>query len=85
VLAALHDLSLAALFCDTVHLITDGHIVAGGHPRSVITTETIRHAYGADVLIIDHPETGTPHLIPRRFDPGLPNAAHPLARPTHPE
>jgi iron complex transport system ATP-binding protein len=66
VLAALHDLSLAALFCDTVYLLTDGRVVASGEPRKVITTETVRHAYGADVLIVDHPETGTPHLIPRR-------------------
>ena len=66
VLAALHDLSLAALFCDTVYLLTDGHIIAGGPPQTVITAETVGHAYGADVLIVDHPETGTPHLIPRR-------------------
>jgi iron complex transport system ATP-binding protein len=70
VLAALHDLSLAALFCDTVYLLAGGRIVAGGHPRTVITTETVSHAYGADVLIVDHPETGTPHLIPRRSQPG---------------
>jgi iron complex transport system ATP-binding protein len=70
VLAALHDLGLAALFCDAVYLLTDGHIVASGPPRTVITTETVRHAYGADVLIVDHPETGTPHLIPRRTLPG---------------
>jgi iron complex transport system ATP-binding protein len=66
VLAALHDLSLAALFCDHAYLMADGRIVTGGPPSQVITTETIRHAYGADVLIIDHPETATPHLIPRR-------------------
>ena len=66
VLAALHDLSLAALFCDTVYLLADGRVVADGHPEKVITTETIHHAYGADVLIVRHPETGTPHLIPRR-------------------
>ena len=66
VIAALHDLSLAALFCDTVYLIADGRIVTGGPPRAVITPETVRHAYGADVLVIEHPETGTPHLIPRR-------------------
>jgi iron complex transport system ATP-binding protein len=66
VLAALHDLSLAALYCDTVYLLADGLIVTGGRPESVITTEMIRHAYGADVLIVEHPETGTPHLIPRR-------------------
>jgi iron complex transport system ATP-binding protein len=66
VLAALHDLSLAALFCDTVYLLADGRVIANGRPETGITAETIRHAYGADVLIVRHPETGTPHLIPRR-------------------
>ena len=37
VLAAIHDLSLAALFCDTVHLLGGGRIVAGGPPESVLT------------------------------------------------
>jgi iron complex transport system ATP-binding protein len=67
VLAAIHDLSLAALFCDTVHLIAGGQIIAGGPPASVITAEMVQYAYGTDVLVIEHPETGTPHLIPRRF------------------
>jgi iron complex transport system ATP-binding protein len=69
VLAALHDLSLAALFCQTVFLLADGQIVAAGPPGTVITPATIRAAYGADVLVIEHPETGTPHLIPRRIQP----------------
>ena len=66
VLAALHDLSLASLFCDTVCLLSDGVIVITGPPKAVITAEIVRHAYGADVLVVEHPETGTPHLIPRR-------------------
>jgi iron complex transport system ATP-binding protein len=68
VLAALHDLSLAALFCDTVHLLSDGRIIAAGTPEQVITSEILRHAFGAEVLIVRHPETGTPHLIPRRTE-----------------
>jgi iron complex transport system ATP-binding protein len=74
VLAALHDLSLAALFCDSVHLLAGGRIVAGGRPGSVLTPAKIRQAYGADVLVIEHPETGTPHLIPRRTATGNPSA-----------
>jgi iron complex transport system ATP-binding protein len=79
VLAALHDLSLAALFCDTVYLLADGVVVTGGTPEAVITVETVRHAYGADVLIVEHPETGTPHLIPRRSTVSLaaPLSMHP--------
>lgn len=84
VLAAIHDLSLAALFCDAVHLIAGGRLVAGGPPESVITPDTIRLAYGTDVLVIEHPETGTPHLIPRRArstDHAAPGTAHPLVPP----
>jgi iron complex transport system ATP-binding protein len=84
VLAAIHDLSLAALFCDTVHLIAGGKLIAGGPPQSVITADIVRRAYGTDVLVIEHPETGTPHLIPRRArstDPAAPGSAHPLVPP----
>lgn len=66
VLAALHDLSLAGLFCDTVHLLAAGKVVAAGPPGLVITPAIIGDTYGADVLIIPHPEHGTPQLIPRR-------------------
>jgi len=78
VLAAIHDLSLAALFCDTVHLIAGGKLVASGPPEAVLTAGRIRAAYGSDVLVIQHPETGTPHLIPRRArvaGPASPDAA----------
>jgi iron complex transport system ATP-binding protein len=69
VLAALHDLSLAALFCQAIHVLCAGQLVAAGPPAVVLTPETILQAYGADVLVIDHPDTGTPHLIPRRIQP----------------
>jgi len=77
VLAALHDLNLAALFCDTMHVLADGHLIAAGSPAEVITPEIVRAAYGADVLIVDHPDTGTPQLLPRR----LADTSRPLARP----
>ena len=66
ILAAIHDLSLAALFCDTVHLLADGQLITGGPPGQVLTAAAVRAAYGTEVLIVAHPETGTPHLIPRR-------------------
>ena len=69
VLAALHELSLAALFCEAIHVLRAGQIVAAGSPADVLTPETILQAYGADVLVIEHPDTGTPHLIPRRIQP----------------
>jgi iron complex transport system ATP-binding protein len=84
VLAAIHDLSLAALFCDTVHLIAGGALVASGTPDDVLTADRIRAAYGADVLVIEHPETGTPHLIPRRARTAEDLDAAPPAPPAPP-
>jgi iron complex transport system ATP-binding protein len=69
VLAALHDLSLASLFCHAIHVLRAGQLIAAGPPAAVLTPETILQAYGADVLVIEHPDTGTPHLIPRRIQP----------------
>ena len=90
VLAALHDLSLAALFCRTIYVLRAGQLLTGGPPGAVLTPETIRQAYGADVLVIEHPDTGTPHLIPRRVQPatrsqpGQDAPAQPRAQPDTP-
>ena len=67
-LAALHDLSLAALFCEPVYMLAAGRMAAGGPPAAVLTAETIRRAYGADVLVIPHPDTGdaAPDPAPRQ-------------------
>jgi len=67
VLAALHDLGLAALYCDRVYLLVGGRLHSCGTPTEVITAENISAAYDADVLIIEHPETGVPQLLPRRM------------------
>jgi iron complex transport system ATP-binding protein len=82
VLAALHDLSLAALFCQVIYVLRDGRLVTSGSPGSVLTPEIIRQAYGADVLVINHPDTGTPHLIPRRVQPATHD--HPAPSPAQP-
>jgi iron complex transport system ATP-binding protein len=66
VLAAIHDLGLAALYCDTVHLLNNGRLVADGPPAEVITREAIQAVYDVDVAVIAHPDTGAPQLLPRR-------------------
>ena len=50
VLAVLHDLSLAARYCDRLILLVDGAIAAVGKPDEVLTPETLRAAYGVDVV-----------------------------------
>ena len=43
---ALHDLNLAAMFCDEVIVLTRGRAVAGGPPGEVLTAELIARVYG---------------------------------------
>jgi iron complex transport system ATP-binding protein len=45
-LAVLHDLNLAAAFCDRVVLLQAGRVVAAGAPRDVFTEPLIQAVYG---------------------------------------
>ncbi len=63
VIAAVHDLTLAAQFCDRIALMCDGTVLAEGAPAELITPENIAKAYGARVSVLSHPETGKPIVV----------------------
>ena len=52
VIAAIHDLNIAAMYCDTIFVMQSGCIVAAGAPRDVLTRSLIRSVYevNADVF-----------------------------------
>ncbi|MCP3995320.1 MAG: ABC transporter ATP-binding protein, partial [bacterium] len=52
VVSAIHDLTLAAQFCDRLALLAEGELVATGTPHQVLTEETIRVHYDANVNIV---------------------------------
>lgn len=64
VLAAIHDLTLASLYCDRLALMANGTIVATGPAEQVLTASNIRQAYGADVIIVREPSLPAPVIIP---------------------
>lgn len=45
VLAALHDLEMAAYYCDYIYAIKDGSVYAHGTPKDVLTPETVEELY----------------------------------------
>jgi iron complex transport system ATP-binding protein len=63
VLSAVHDLNLAAQYCDRVILINRGRIHSEGTSREVITEENIREVYGAENCVYTHPANGLPTVL----------------------
>ncbi|MGV8916501.1 MAG: ABC transporter ATP-binding protein [Pseudomonas sp.] len=61
-LASLHDLNLAAAFCDRLYVIHHGRIVASGTPAEVLTVELLRDVFGVDAFIDRHPFSGYPRI-----------------------
>jgi iron complex transport system ATP-binding protein len=61
---ALHDLNLAALYADRVALLVGGRLGAVGTPEAVLTPELVSSAYQIPVHIIQHPDYGTPLILP---------------------
>jgi iron complex transport system ATP-binding protein len=59
-LVALHDLNLAAAYCDRLVLLSGGREIATGTPEHVLTPERIRAVYGVDATVMAHPATGSP-------------------------
>lgn len=66
VLAAIHDLNLAALAFDRLIALRDGQIIADGSPGDVLTASIIRGLYDQDVTVVDHPTEPVPLVALRR-------------------
>ncbi|MFE2267708.1 ABC transporter ATP-binding protein [Streptomyces lavendulae] len=61
-LTALHDLNLAAAYCDRVHVLHHGRLVTSGAPRDVFTPELLAEVFHVDAVLGTHPRTGRPQL-----------------------
>ncbi|MFI1866777.1 ABC transporter ATP-binding protein [Streptomyces jumonjinensis] len=59
-LLALHDLNLAAYYCDRLYVLKAGRVAASGTPKEVLTPELLAEIYGVDAEIAVHPATGAP-------------------------
>ncbi|MDR0722583.1 MAG: ABC transporter ATP-binding protein [Treponema sp.] len=57
VLSAIHDLNMAALYCDRLYVLQAGKVVMQGTPETVLTPETIRAIYGVRCDTAVHPLT----------------------------
>ncbi len=65
----LHDLTQAAAYADEVVITADGVVTAAGPPAAVLTPETIHHAFGLEVSVLQDPDTGHLACFPRAAVP----------------
>lgn len=66
VIAVIHDLTLAAQYCDRLLLLQDGCVSAAGSVDEVLRAEIVEAVYGVRVRILEHPDTGRPVVLPIR-------------------
>ncbi len=66
VLIVIHDLGIAARYCDELIALADGRIQAMGPAREVMTKALVDRLYDTDVDILHAPGDGAPVIVPRR-------------------
>jgi len=64
VVASLHDLNLAALYCDRLALLKAGRLFCLGTPEQVLTYANIKTVYETEVYIGRNDLTGKVHILP---------------------
>ncbi len=72
VVAAIHDLNLAALYFDRLIVLSGGAIVADGAPDQVMKAEVLEPAYAGRLRFVPVGESTTPIVLPApKFVPDL--------------
>jgi iron complex transport system ATP-binding protein len=63
VFAVLHDVNLAARWCDRLLLLADGKAAACGQPNEVLTPEVLRSVYQTEATVLAHPRDSLRPLV----------------------
>ena len=62
IVAAIHDLNLAAHYCDELVLLSAGTVLSSGPPETVLTEERLRSAFETRAVVARHPVTGSVYV-----------------------
>ncbi|CUH95388.1 hypothetical protein P22_1458 [Propionispora sp. 2/2-37] len=66
VMAAIHDLNIAALYCDRLLAIEEGRIITMGTVEDVLTPEFINSLFGVKARIVNDRENNQFHVLYQR-------------------
>lgn len=65
VLAAIHDLNIAALYCDRLYIMQDGRVLDSGTPSQMLTPQRIAQVYRVPAQVLALPD-GRPYVVYQR-------------------
>ncbi|MGV3551654.1 ATP-binding cassette domain-containing protein [Rhizobium sp.] len=60
VAVVLHDINMAARFCDSIHALKAGRIIASGTSAEMMTADVLKDIYGIDMNVMPHPSRDVP-------------------------
>lgn len=60
VLVVLHDVNMAARFCDHLLALHQGRLLAEGSPDEMMHSQTLEDIYGIAMGVLPHPQNGSP-------------------------
>lgn len=85
IVAAVHDLNLAALYCTRLVFLKRGRVVQDGPVDRIFTAETLSDVYETPVVVQSHPVTGTPQAcyLPGAARSGSARALSGFSGPAH--
>jgi iron complex transport system ATP-binding protein len=63
VIVALHDLNLAAQYCEWMVMLNGGKVYVEGRPADILTAPNIKRVYGAEVCVYPHPINKLPTTL----------------------
>lgn len=64
-IVVLHDVNMAARFCDEILALHSGRLIARGGPEGIVTPEQLQAIYETRMGVIRHPDSGLPLSYPR--------------------
>lgn len=68
IIAAIHDLKIAARYCTRLILMNEGKIVADGSPEEVLTSRNLSQVYGINALVYKNRITGLLDIYINKFN-----------------
>lgn len=58
VIAAIHDLNIASMYCDKIYAMKSGKVISYGKPKDVLTKDIIKLLYDVEAIVTEDRETG---------------------------